>query len=736
MTVTEASAAPTADVTQAEDTPPEFKKGLSVSAKLMMAFGTCTALTVVMGLVSWLGVNNIGKKLDAITADGMPLISAALDLSRETANLTAEAPKLVAAATEQDRKAVQGRLDGILARVMETVARFKENEAKAEVQLVLGDLAASIAAMNGVVERRNGLRLQIENLNQEADAITAEWLERLVDTKDLTSGGMMLIGEAFLQHIEAAKDLAQAREMLEMGVGVAMARVQPFSHAADAVSAASQQQALVRQLQNAQTLEQLAAVESVFAEVMNNLYIATDGLKEHDETLDFEDLIKRTNDVVSGEKGLLALRKAWIALSTEAKGLIAKQQGLSAKLTDQVGAMAAAAETEIGTRSGEAERTMTLTWKFALLLSVIAIVAAALIAVVYVRGRLVRRLTHLKYIMEELAGGNLEVRVPRDGHDEITAMALTLRVFREAQKEVVKASERRQRDRDEAAKRRQAEMAALADRFDESVGGITSNVAKSAASVRQSAESLTGVANTAVSESNETAKLTEQVGGYMQSVTSATDEMSSSIKEISLQVQQSAETAQEAVNRAKQTDQEISRLSQAAEDIGGVVQAISEIAEQTNLLALNATIEAARAGDAGKGFAVVASEVKSLANQTATATEDIARQVEAMQNTTSTAVASVAEIGEIVARVDNIASAIAAAVEEQATVTGGIARDIGDTSAASDDVSRKIGSVASAAGTTGEEAATLLQASGQLEELSTTLRQEIDRFIGSVREAA
>ena len=112
--------------------------GVGVSAKLMLAFGTCAALTVVMGLVSWLGVNAIGNKLNAITSESLPLISAAMELSQETARLTSEAPKLVAAAREQDRKHIQADLDGILARVMETVDRFQENEAKADVVAVLG----------------------------------------------------------------------------------------------------------------------------------------------------------------------------------------------------------------------------------------------------------------------------------------------------------------------------------------------------------------------------------------------------------------------------------------------------------------------------------------------------------------------------------------------------------------------------------------------------------------------
>ena len=141
--------------------------------------------------------------------------------------------------------------------------------------------------MNLVVARRIAQQNQIAKLNDETDAITTEWLELLTDTKDFTSGGMMLIGEAFVEHIAEARDLAEARELLADGVGVTMARVQPFSNAADAVSAASQLQALVKQLQNAATLDQLSAIEAVFAEVMNNLFIATDSLKEHDESLDF-----------------------------------------------------------------------------------------------------------------------------------------------------------------------------------------------------------------------------------------------------------------------------------------------------------------------------------------------------------------------------------------------------------------------------------------------------------------
>ena len=189
------------------------------------------------------------------------------------------------------------------------------------------------------------------------------------------------------------------------------------------------------------------------------------------------------------------------------------------------------------------------------------------------------------------------------------------------------------------------------------------------------------------------AAASEEASSNVQSVASATEEMTSSVSEIARQVQEFEQDRGEAVAQAEKTDARITELSQAASRIGDVVKLITAIAEQTNLLALNATIEAARAGEAGRGFAVVASEVKQLASQTAKATDEIGTQIAGMQTATQESVAAIKEIGGTIGRISEIASTIAAAVEEQSATTQEISRNVHGASKGTTEVARNIGDV-------------------------------------------
>jgi methyl-accepting chemotaxis protein len=176
-------------------------------------------------------------------------------------------------------------------------------------------------------------------------------------------------------------------------------------------------------------------------------------------------------------------------------------------------------------------------------------------------------------------------------------------------------------------------------------------------------------------------------------------------------------------------------LSDAAQKIGQVVQLIQDIASQTNLLALNATIEAARAGDAGKGFAVVASEVKSLATQTAKATEEIAGQIAAIQGATGQAVSAMKSIDGTIGEISEISTAIAAAMEEQGAATSEITRNTQEAARGTQDVSANIGGVMQAASETGAAAAQVLGSSSELGKQAETLRSEVDDFLAKIRAA-
>ncbi len=211
--------------------------------------------------------------------------------------------------------------------------------------------------------------------------------------------------------------------------------------------------------------------------------------------------------------------------------------------------------------------------------------------------------------------------------------------------------------------------------------------------------------------------------------------MSASIGEIGRQVEQSAAIAQRAVAEAEKTNGTVQGLAEAAEKIGAVVELITGIAEQTHLLALNATIEAARAGDAGKGFAVVASEVKSLANQTAKATEEIDQQIAGMQGAAGEAVEAIGGIGKTITEVNEIAASIAAAVEEQNTATQDIARNVQEAARGTQEVTNNIAGVSEGAGETGKAANQVLETSSDLAEQAMVLRTQIDDFLKAVRAA-
>lgn len=331
-----------------------------------------------------------------------------------------------------------------------------------------------------------------------------------------------------------------------------------------------------------------------------------------------------------------------------------------------------------------------------ILVTVITLVVVSAVGMLLSRG-IVRPLTAMTTAMRELASGELQTEVPsQDRKDEIGHMAAAVQVFKENAFRVKEMSEAREREELEAKVKLKQEMLAMSDLLEAEVQGSVSTVVDKTKSMAASSTQMTDLSKRVNQETSSAAAAAEEATTNMQTVAAAAEELLSTIGEIGRQVDHSTKISGEAVGEAERANSTVESLSAAAEKIGAVVGLITEIAEQTNLLALNATIEAARAGEAGKGFAVVASEVKGLANQTAKATDDIRHQVSSMQEVTGAAVSAIKTITDTITEVSSIATAIAAAVEEQSAATQEITRSVQEVAAGTREVSGNMSKVATA----------------------------------------
>ncbi len=367
-------------------------------------------------------------------------------------------------------------------------------------------------------------------------------------------------------------------------------------------------------------------------------------------------------------------------------------------------------------------------------LGLVALVAGIVIAAVVTRA-LSRQMAAVATPMGRLAEGDLAAKVPSlPARTEMGAFARQLSVFKTALIAQKEADAKALQDAEEKAKRA-ATLARLVAAFESGAAESLRGMASAVTELDAMASSMTETAQRGQDNATGVAAAASEAAGSVNTVASSAEELGASIADVARQIGETASIARRASDDARASDATVTNLSEAAQRIGDVVRLISDIAGQTNLLALNATIEAARAGEHGKGFAVVASEVKTLAAQTAKATEQIAAQIATMQAETGRAVDAIRGIAETIGRVDSITVQVAAAAEEQSAATQEIIRAVVTASTGTQRVSGYADQVMQGATATGAAATQVGASSRELAQRAETLRREVDQFLDGVRAA-
>ncbi len=413
----------------------------------------------------------------------------------------------------------------------------------------------------------------------------------------------------------------------------------------------------------------------------------------------------------------------------------------------------------------QAARTAEQHEKFAIVLIAVVAVASVLIGAVVAwlltQMSIVRPLREVIGHLDELTEGNVDVEIVVRSDDEIGKVASALEMFREnllrtreMEKNQLEAEEKARKEK-ELQERRQAEerrnqqeiqdeemkrqrtevLENIASEFEGQVMMMLETVASAANEMRASAEEMNRTAEHACGQTVAVAAASEEASTNLQTVASAAEELTASVQEISRQVDETNRVAVEAAKDSNNANEKVQGLAEAAQRIGDVVELINDIASQTNLLALNATIEAARAGESGKGFAVVASEVKSLATQTAKATEEIASQIEDVREATGEAVTAIGSISVVIDKMNQNSSAIAAAVEQQSAATTEIASNVQQAAQGTQEVNGNISEVNRSVSESGEAASQVLGAADELAKQSEGMRAKLNDFLQQIRAA-
>jgi methyl-accepting chemotaxis protein len=692
-----------------------------VKGSLFAAFAVIAGMTIVISAGAGLALRHLGGAMVDLSGRDIPRLTASLQLAAQSSGLASQGPALLASPSEEVLNERSKKMKETHQVALKTLGEIVE----------LGADKTIVAALSETMKNIDDTIKSLGAAARERLQVAAQHDKQYDALRDAQAGFVAAASPAMM---DAQAQVNAILGSANLSPDDATEAARTVEQLGDVIASGNLMASEMNAALSANSSGTLDAIEKDFKATRDRVKSDLDLLPKSGATA-LKDAALKLLALGEGKTGVFKIRQKELDANDYGELILEETGKLNIGLGISVQQLVDGVQTETNASTWQARQEISLATTIMLALGALTLIGSVLFVWLYVGRNILRRIGNLQRSMQLLSDGDLETEIQRSSQrDEIAAMANSLEIFRESMIEARSLSADQDQDRTAKAERA-SRMEARIVEFEATVRTTLDGLQKSANSMQTTAQSMSATADQSSALVSAVASAAEQTSLNVQSVSSGTEELSSSIAEIGRQVVSSAQIARKAVDEAGQTDATMQGLAENAGRISAVVDLIQVIASQTNLLALNATIEAARAGEAGRGFAVVASEVKSLANQTAKATEEIRAQIADVQQMTTSAVGAIRNIGHTIGEINDVTSAIAAAMEEQGAATREIARNIQHAAGGSSEVSSNIVGVSTASAEAGSAAGEVLSASGALRREADMLRSEIDAFLSNIRAA-